>query len=267
MVSHRSGTAGCTGSRGAPTGCAKPGVKLQRSSSATRRGAPRPLAAMRAQREQQALAVGLAERHRLQRGDHLVLEPGPQVGRAAPRARRSPRRRPRRRTPRESEISPSAASRAARPSNRRARAAAAAANSPSAASRRAARPSRGSRGTRRSSAPTAAASPAIPGAHAGATTPALPAGHGEREHVADPSLGARGVAHDAGLDGGFQALRIAVRADRQRRARELQQAREGDGSRAGAHAASLRPRERAARSNSWICPPWPDSLSWLWCAP
>ena len=89
----------------------------------------------------------------------------------------------------------------------------------------------------------------------------MPATH-EREHVADPALRARGVRHDARLDGRLQPLRVAVGADRQRGARELQQAHQhrGVAGHFGFASAPLAP-------NSWMRPPWPDSLSWRWCAP
>jgi hypothetical protein len=41
------------------------------------------------------------------------------------------------------------------------------------------------------------------------------------ERVGDPRLGARRVVDDARLDRGLKPLRIAVRADRERRARKL----------------------------------------------
>jgi hypothetical protein len=49
---------------------------------------------------------------------------------------------------------------------------------------------------------------------------------GELEHVTYPFLRAAGIAHDADFDRGFDPLRIAVRANRQRGAGKLQQANE-----------------------------------------
>src|SRR5439155_13685685 len=50
----------------------------------------------------------------------------------------------------------------------------------------------------------------------------------EFEHVADPRRGRRGADDIAVRDRGVEALRIAVGADRQRGAREVQQAHQGE---------------------------------------
>src|SRR5256885_14445005 len=80
--------------------------------------------------------------------------------------------------------------------------------------------------------------------------------HGKLEDVRDPLLGARSIADHARFDGSFQSLRIAVRAHRKGRARELQET-------AQAHSCGCVWGWACAWTesgpNSWILPPWPIS--------
>ena len=181
-----------------------------------------------AQRSEQSLPGNLAEGHELDRREHLILEPRPDV-RGERRLRRDSEPARRQRERRGQRDRRKRLRRAPRPAHRRdrARPRASPAIRPSARSRRAARRSRATRGTMRSTTRSAASRNAAAasrrrhaiGASARATT--------SSSRVADPRLRGRRIAHHAVLDHALESLRVAVRADRQRRARELQQADEG----------------------------------------
>ena len=182
-----------------------------------------------AERQQHALPGDLAERHRLQRREHLVLEPGQRYA-GAPRAPAPPRRAPPARRP-PGSVSGAHAVDAAR---------AASSTSSSSASRRAsarahlqrlgAQAPRVSRMARNHAFQPANA-PSRRRPPASQQAPAATGASHARQHVmrADRRSTPARVAASCTIarrDRPLEPLRVAVRADRQRGARELQQPHE-----------------------------------------